>query len=130
MKKIAHFADKLKAIERTIDRDDIFVVLLIILVGMGSFALGRLSNTKSNKSPITIENTQFGISVGSQGTENVSDPANRSGEVVGSKNSSKYHFPWCSGAQRIKEENKILFDSIEAARAVGYEPAANCKGLK
>ena len=31
---------------------------------------------------------------------------------------------------QIKEENKLLFDTIELARAAGYTPAANCPGLQ
>jgi len=52
------------------------------------------------------------------------------GMYVASKNGTKYHFPWCSGAKSISEVNKIWFNSVEEARASGYAPAANCKGLK
>ena len=48
---------------------------------------------------------------------------------VGSKNGEVYHFPWCSGAQRMKEANKIFFSSREEAEKAGYRPAANCEGL-
>lgn len=51
------------------------------------------------------------------------------GQLVGSKNGTKYHYPWCSGAERIKEENKIWFQSAEEAKRAGYTPAANCPGL-
>jgi len=51
------------------------------------------------------------------------------GAYVGSRNGSKYHFPWCPGAQQIKEENKVWFSSVEEAQKAGYTPAANCKGL-
>ena len=52
------------------------------------------------------------------------------GQLVASKTGAKYHFPWCSGAQRISETNKVWFDSVEEARKAGYTPASNCKGLK
>lgn len=48
---------------------------------------------------------------------------------VASKNGTKYHLPTCSGAKRIKEENKIWFDSKTEAEQAGYEPAKNCKGI-
>jgi len=57
------------------------------------------------------------------------DSLTPSGTLVASKNGTVYHFPWCSGAQRINEENKIWFTSQEEAQAAGYRPAANCKGL-
>ena len=52
-----------------------------------------------------------------------------SGSYVASKNSNKYHLPWCSGAARITEENKIWFSSKAEAEAAGYTPAGNCKGI-
>ena len=58
------------------------------------------------------------------------DIENAEGGVIASKNGTKYHYPWCSGAQTMKEENKIFFESIAAARAAGYLPAGNCSGLE
>ncbi len=48
--------------------------------------------------------------------------------VVASKASGSkiYHHPWCSGAKRIKETNKLWFDNEEAAIQSGYTLAANC----
>lgn len=51
------------------------------------------------------------------------------GIYVASKNGTKYHLPSCSGAKRIKEENKIWFNSKQEAVQAGYEPAKNCKGI-
>lgn len=45
---------------------------------------------------------------------------------VGSIKSDKYHYPWCSAAQRIKPENEIWFSSSEDARAHGYVPCKIC----
>lgn len=74
-----------------------------------------------------------------EGTE--TDKNNTSGEVMGastnsselvvaSKNGTKYHYPWCAGAKQIADKNKITFNSFAEARASGYTPASNCKGLK
>ncbi|MCA9052050.1 MAG: hypothetical protein KDA89_25100, partial [Planctomycetaceae bacterium] len=57
-------------------------------------------------------------------------PMHIGGKYVASRNGSKYHFPWCAGAQAMSETNKIWFDSVEEARKAGYTPAGNCKGLK
>jgi hypothetical protein len=51
------------------------------------------------------------------------------GQVVASKTGAKYYLPWCATAKRIKPENQVWFASQDAAKAAGYEPAANCKGL-
>lgn len=60
---------------------------------------------------------------------NIVIPEATSSILVASKNGSKYHFPWCSGALRIREENKLVFGSREEALEAGYTPASNCKGL-
>ena len=58
-------------------------------------------------------------------------PAPAAGAYVASKTGTKYYLPWCGTASRIKEENKVWFETkAEAeAEAAGYQPAANCKGL-
>lgn len=48
---------------------------------------------------------------------------------VSSTNSDKYHFITCSGAKRIKPQNRIYFSSIQEAENRGYTPAKNCKEL-
>ena len=101
----------------------------IILIGTLGFGLGRWSKIEETKTPVLIENP-----VGEQGVNiaSVSSKASleaSTGTLVGSKNGTKYHYPWCSGAQRIKEENKIRFASKEEATAKGYTPASNCPGL-
>lgn len=50
--------------------------------------------------------------------------------LVASKNGKKYHLPYCSGASRISEANKIYFDSYAEAQKAGYSKAAGCLGLK
>lgn len=48
-------------------------------------------------------------------------------EVFASKTGKKYYFSGCSGLKRIKEENKISFESPELAEKAGLTLAANCK---
>lgn len=115
---------KIKGFER-----DIVLILAIILVASISFGLGRLSKIRENKAPITVENgLNIGVNTASVGMIDF-DQKVPSGAIVGSKNGTKYHFPWCSGAQRMKESNKVWFDSKEEAEKAGYTPASNCKGL-
>ncbi|OHA34477.1 MAG: hypothetical protein A2928_03475 [Candidatus Taylorbacteria bacterium RIFCSPLOWO2_01_FULL_45_15b] len=134
-------------------KKDTFVGIIIILVGTASFGLGRLSKIEDTRPNIEISgpieeityDTKGGIDDYAKNTGEISQKENfaavsanikesastgKSGEVVASKSGEKYHFPWCSGAKRIAVANKITFPSIESARAAGYTPAANCKGLK
>lgn len=121
--------------------DRVFIALVIILVGIGSFGLGRLSRIEAGRSGISIEapaavanalNSQNETSKGNLGAGNddFSQTTEIIGQVVASKNGTKYHFPWCSGAKSISAANKIYFNSVEEARRAGYTPAANCPGLK
>lgn len=105
---------------------DIILTAVIILVAFISFGLGRLSKIKEGRAPIMIENTSASVKTSADKTT----ISSKEGIVVASKNGTKYHYPWCSGAQSIKEENKIWFNSTEEARKAGYQPASNCKGLK
>ena len=106
---------------------DLIVALIIIFVGLSGFGLGRLSVDTNQNSEIRLINKSGEQSASvalSQGLDE------KFGLIVASKGGTKYHYPWCSGASRMKEENKIWFNSTEDARRAGYTPAANCKGLK
>lgn len=43
------------------------------------------------------------------------------GQFVASVNGEKYYFPDCSEVNRIKDENKVWFDSENEAKESGYE---------
>lgn len=117
--------------------DSIFYSLLILCIGVASFGLGQWSDstkTAHNDRPATIIMNNSSVD-GSQDIrlQDNNDTATlqppQAGKFVGSVNSDKYHLPYCSGAQRIRESNKIWFTSEAEARAQGYTPAGNCPGL-
>lgn len=126
---LSRFKEKVKTNEK-----DIITAVVIILVAVIGFGLGRFSVIREQKTPIKIENIPAAVGASGSGDSSKSQGdsfvANQGEKLyVASKNSTKYHFPWCSGALRIKEENKIWFSSKEEAEKAGYTPAANCKGL-
>ncbi len=49
------------------------------------------------------------------------------GTYVGSIESDKYHYPTCRWAEKILKENEIWFDTIDEAKAQGYQPCGVCK---
>ena len=51
----------------------------------------------------------------------------RAEEYVGNLSTRKFHFLYCTGAQTMKEENKIYFSSREDAIAIGYAPCGICQ---
>jgi hypothetical protein len=121
-------------------RGDVGLVLILVLASSASFGLGRLSAVSGDRDAIRIdypeavtrtlsEASQL-AGIGSSGVVQEESLAFPQGEgLVVSKNGSAYHLPWCSGAKRIKEENKVWFATSEEAISAGYRPAANCPGL-
>jgi len=116
----------IRLITDIIENKDIFIALLVIFIATASFGLGRLSKIDENTKPLQIENFNRDTAlIGDFSPEN----NNIKGNYVASKTGSKYHLPWCSGAQTIKEENKIWFETKEEVESRGYSPAKNCKGI-
>lgn len=126
---------------------DVIVVLTVILASSAAFGLGYL--TGQGNAP-TAENEGFWIedvsaaapaaAIVAPAVRAVQAPkievvapgtpvAPSTGKYVASKNGTKYYLPTCSGAKRIKEENKVWFATVEEAQAAGLGPAANCPGL-
>lgn len=96
------------------------VILVLVLVALGSFGLGRLSMTEGAKPAVSVafqplEGEPKGMAIG--------------GLFVASRNGSVYHFPWCGGAAQISSANKVWFASEKAAKDAGYSPSKSCKGL-
>lgn len=118
----------------SVNRADLFVAAVIFFVGLSSFGLGRLSVIWPQKEPITIENHESRVmnhgDEGAQGNDKAASILRSvNGRYVASKSGKYYHYPWCPGAQKIKEANKIWFDTKEEAKKAGYKPAGNCSGL-
>lgn len=107
-------------------REDIFIVLTIILIGLAGFGLGKLSVLEKGRELVAIKPVTPAITESSSPVVG-KDPQ---GLVLASKNGTKYYFSWCSGASRITEANKIWFNSYAEAQKAGFTPAANCSGLK
>lgn len=107
--------------ETLLRKTEPFVVpAIIVLVGLSAFGLGRLSALEEQKGNLIIrEGQSAAVAEASAGPHN----------FVASRNGTRYYIPTCTGAQRIKEENKIWFGSEAEARSAGYTPAAGCPGL-
>jgi len=136
--KVKHFPDLPR---------DIFLGAALLLSLSGAFMLGRISRLEEHrKSELRITTPDQVVSVTPEtqqkellgavaATSPVIAPISVAGEgkgrgtYVGSKTGKIYHLPWCSGAKRIKEENKIWFSSKTEAEQSGYAPAGNCKGI-
>lgn len=151
---IRYTKEKLKSL--VVD-DTVYTVVLVLLVGIGSFGLGRLSllgergsvmesgprvqlmGTSSALAPKAATSTPPSFEGGQASLKVIKHEAavvaagvkegESNGPYVASKSGSKYYLTSCSGAKRIKEENKVFFRIKGDAIAAGYTPAANCPGL-
>ena len=113
---------------------DIAITVGFILVALIAFGAGRLSVSQPDDGSIVVEENKITpISL----TANVSQPLIQAmGEPVGvagqnesvkgvfiaSRSGTKYHWPWCSYAQKIKSENQVWFNTEKEAQTAGYSP--------
>lgn len=123
------------------NKSDLFTAAVIFLSVLASFGLGRLSLIWPQKTPIQFKNTPPAQTVQAEETTGgggestaknqiqAANILNFQGKFVASKSGMSYHYPWCPGAQKIKEENKVWFQTKEEAENRGYKPAGNCQGL-
>lgn len=112
---------------------------VLVLSSILCFSLGVLAGKDIAATPeragfavVDASVPQQGFRVGSSYGKAVEEPLPgipEGGQYVASKNGEAYYLPWCSGANRIKEENKIWFASKEEAEGRGYRPAKTCKGM-
>ena len=102
-------------------KSDVFVFLLIALVAIVAFGLGRLSVLYGGEGELKI--------IYPEGQESAAAAVlSEGGEYVASRSGKAYYYPWCGVAQRIKPENLLRFGTVEAAQKAGYRPG-NCSGL-
>jgi hypothetical protein len=124
--------------------DTLYVAFLLVLVGIGSFGLGRLSvlgegtpSTASSSRVVLLATSSLLVPATTTFPAleaSVVPPAPvtksaASGPYVGSKSGTKYYLVTCAGAKRIKDANKVFFTTKDNATAAGYTPASNCPGL-
>jgi DNA/RNA endonuclease YhcR with UshA esterase domain len=124
---------------------DILVILIIILVGLASFLLGRLSKQDSNNGGLKIENRGQEANIisslesisnksneislfGANTTENAyKTRVSEENAYFASKKGKKYYGTTCSAGKTIKEENRIYFSSKDEATRAGYELSSSCR---
>lgn len=113
---------------------DILIVLIVILVGLGSFELGRLSKSGDSpgikiKYPDQAENLPANaFQASSDDSYNDLKSASAStGRFFASSRGKKYYPEGCPAGSTLKEANKIWFETREEAEAAGYELSSSCE---
>jgi len=132
---IHDLAEKIKALRHREDITDIYSIIIIVLVAISAFGLGRLSKTDSS-APLVITVSQE-MATGSVNPVNIDQTANTpiyastpAGKAfLASKNGKNYYSVNCSGAKRIKDSNKVWFATEAEAESAGFTKSATCKDL-
>ncbi len=131
MEKIKHFVTSEQG-------KDILIVTIIILVGLGSFGLGRLSKNPP-KEALKIEYSGEELSGSALESLNAlkapntatngpnSATSTQGHKVFASSRGSKYYPVGCSAGSSLSQANRIYFDSREAAEAAGYTLSSSCR---
>lgn len=128
--RIPELASKYKARAKRIG-EAWAIPLCLVLFGLTAFGLGRLSVMEGAEGRLLIKLPDGAVQTAaayeaSRPATGVAPKAAAAGGYVASKNGSKYYPIGCAGVSRIKEENKVYFESAIDAQAAGYTPAANC----
>ena len=140
---INNYVQKIKQIiTNCIESDkgkDVLTIIIVILVGVSSFYLGRLSNQNTTDG-VKIEYTgQEASAIGgiesfkannSQISLNpsIADKMNNNGQgsYFASTRGKKYYSTGCSAGKSIKQENRIYFQTSTEAEKAGYTPSSSC----
>lgn len=137
--------EKIKSFIESEKGKDLLIILIIILVGIASFLLGRLSKEGQNDQfkviyPNGQANTISGLNEAQNGL-NLQKNANLSqntvldkssdisipkGNFFASKRGKKYYPLGCSAGKTIKDSNKVWFNTGEEATSAGYELSSSC----
>jgi hypothetical protein len=125
---------KIKQFLTSEEGKDLLLVFIIILVGLISFGLGRLSKNEP-KGDLKIEyipqeaqvlqSVQTVAQIQEKKALNTTNSSKRN--FVASNRGKKYYPANCSAGKSIKEENRIYFETKEEAERKGYELSSSCK---
>jgi len=117
---------------------DILIILIVILVGLASFELGRLSKSDGSsginiKYPngeqanvISAKETDVSNNLVKVDSSSSVSNSNSSKNFFASKRGHKYYSLGCTAGKTIKEENRIYFKTAEEAIAKGYTLSSSC----
>ncbi len=109
--------------------DKFFYMLILIILMIFSFTMGRLTKFLEARPTFTFESKEAEDENYEKEKAALFQEASRVGtssQIVASKTGKKYYFVWCKGALNIKDSKKIYFKSEDLAQKAGYTLASNC----
>lgn len=139
---ITNFIQKIKGFMDSEEGRIIAFILIVILTGVSSFLLGRMSNSLKNKDNtcVNIENSNNNIitqseinksiynsSLGKASAIDSISASNQIGSYVASKRGKRFYPVSCSAASSIVLKNRVYFNTIEEAIQKGYTASPSCE---
>jgi len=125
--------EKIKQFWEGEKRKDILIIAIVILVGLASFELGRLSK-QNESSGIKIEypteeaNAFSAMNSLRESNKNSANSSRADGRnFFASSRGSKYYPITCSAGKTIRIENRVYFTTKAEAEKAGYELSSSCK---
>jgi hypothetical protein len=140
---------KIKAFIESEKGKDILIILILILVGLGSFELGRLSReapvglkieypANFNEGALIITppletnvlkglNTAAAAPVKTTSKQEVKPASTPAKNFFASSRGKKYYPVTCSAGKTIKLENRVYFTTALEAEKAGYTLSASCE---
>jgi hypothetical protein len=118
-------------------REKLIFMGILGLVAISAFYLGYVAHAESRKVPPVVIQCPANAYMDPlalsevptapvKSSSTASSAKAGSGPYVASKSGTKYYPVACSGAKRIKDENKVFFASEAAAQSAGLALAAAC----
>jgi len=124
--------EKIKLFIQSEKGKDIMTVIIVILVGLGSFGLGRLSKNSPNEGLKIEYRDQGGNAIKAVNQAEFTPQIHEIDTAINGKNffasnrGTKYYSLGCSAGKTIKQENRIYFDTKEEAEKAGYTLSTSC----
>lgn len=136
---INNYMQKIKLFIESDKGKDVLIIIIVILVGICSFYLGRLSKESTTDgikieytgqeasvlgsvSPLKTNNSQISLN------PSIAEKTNNNGQgsYFASNRGKKYYSTGCSAGKSIKQENRIYFQTSTEAEKAGYTPSSSC----
>lgn len=118
-----HFDNRGEVVEKS-PLKPYFLALIIILVSLLSFGIGRLTGSPREGVEIKFNENILNNAASVMGSQSTIEKSG-AGKVSASVNGTKYYYQNCSN--NILEKNKVYFDTAKDAEESGYTLAANCR---
>jgi hypothetical protein len=117
--------EKIKSFIESEKGKDLMIVLVVILVGIISFYLGRLS-TEEAKDGLKIDTNPSNEQISPNLSISERINKNSQGSYFASSRGKKYYPIGCSAGKSLKEENRIYFETANEAEKAGYTLSSSC----